>query len=120
MPPTKHGLTRQSHLTILILAFCFLIVILSLSVFNIAYSFAPVQKNVLGAQKETYFKDQLLRKKFWLSFLNSNPNYLPGWIELAKIESRLGNLQAANEAFETAQKIDPNSELLNNLGLNLY
>lgn len=49
-------------------------------------------KEVLGATtKEVSDED------FWKEFLNENPNYVPGWIEIGKIDK--------------AREISPNIEL---------
>lgn len=51
-------------------------------------------------------------KLFWVNFLNDNPSYIVGWIELAKLESKLGSINGAKEAIDKAEEIDPNSEIV--------
>ena len=38
-----------------------------------------------------------------------NPTYLDGWIELANIELKLGNLEEAKLSLDKAKAIGPNS-----------
>lgn len=69
------------------------------------------QKKVLAAA--TFEEETIELKKeafFWESFLSQNPTYLPGWLELSKIEYQLGNKDYALGALNTAKAINPNFE----------
>ena len=48
------------------------------------------------------------QRAFWSDFLNQHPEYLPGWIELAEVEEKAGNTNAAKEALLKTRTIDPN------------
>jgi uncharacterized membrane protein YecN with MAPEG domain len=61
--------------------------VLLLSAINISNYQAP--KMVLGAEIQVDSDDQ-----FWTEFLSNNPNYIPGWIEI--------------ERMDKAREIDPN------------
>lgn len=80
--------------------------ILTLSIVNLKYYFTNL--NVLGAQTEVDYN--LSEETHWKSFLSQNPTYFDGWVELTKMEIKIGNKNAANEALLTAEKINPNSE----------
>jgi hypothetical protein len=71
----------------LLLFSIFIIFILTFSLINL--------KNILSTQEvlgiETIENQE---DSFWSEFLNNNPNYVPGWIEIGQ--------------FEKASKIDPN------------
>lgn len=67
----------------------------------------------MGIKIETDTKTVLsFEKSFWHAFLKENPSYLPGWLELAKIEVQLEDIEAARQALNKARDIDPNSDLL--------
>lgn len=61
--------------------------------------------------KTTLDSNQVLHQKklFWENFLRENPSYLAGWIELAKIEVQLENIEEAKFALQKAVRINPNS-----------
>lgn len=63
---------------------CF--VLLMLSMVNIKNYFSPktLPERVLGA--ETHLD---ATEEFWNDFLNKNPNYVPGWIELGRMDKAL-------------------------------
>lgn len=86
-----------------------LLVSLTLISFNInAYL---NQKKVLAAETQQGEAAQLKSEaSFWESFLAQNPTYLPGWLELSKIEYELGNKDYAVGALNTAKAINPNFE----------
>lgn len=51
---------------------------------------------------------------YWEGLVLQNPNYIEGWIELAKVKNNSGDLDGGLAALESATKIDPNSKLLEN------
>lgn len=57
--------------------------LLLLSIVNIKNYTSEKQVNevVLGAKT-----DKISNDEFWNSFLNENPNYIPGWIEVNKLD----------------------------------
>ena len=68
-------------------------------------------KRVLGAS--TIASQNLEEEKiFWENFLEENPNYLDGWIELAVLEEEQGNGEKASGYYLRAKELDPNSEKL--------
>lgn len=104
---------QPKNIFLSILYACVFITIISLSLFNLAlYSSSPT-KGVLGLKIELDTKSALLQQEiFWKKILEENPTYFPGWIELAKVEIQLENLEAAKEALFEAKNINPNSEIL--------
>ncbi len=69
------------------------------------------QKRVLAAETQDEEISQLKKEaSFWEGFLSQNPTYLPGWLELSKIEYELGDEDYALGALNTARAINPNSE----------
>lgn len=82
--------------------------VLSLSLFNI-YSFiqgGEVQVKTVLAET----RDISHEKEFWMEKLNEHPDYIPGVLELAKIELEIGETEFSEELIERAKKINPNDE----------
>lgn len=83
------------------------------SIFNLLFYLSSSNNDVLGIKVEIDTKTSLLHElKFWKSFLNENPSYLQGWLELAKVEIQLENLDSARSALYEAKAISPNSKLV--------
>ncbi len=86
----------------------FILSVLTLITFNIQnISFG---KKVLGASTKIV-QNLHSEKVFWEEFLEENPSYLEGWIELAIIQEELGNQNASLQALLKAEEINPNWEL---------
>lgn len=90
-------------------AVSFLFSVMTLITFNVQT--ISVSKKVLGA-RTVAVRTVEKEKEFWLKFLNENPTYLEGWVQLAVIEYEEGNLEKANEYYLKAKVIDPNSDKL--------
>lgn len=87
----------------------FLLSVFTFITFNIQN--ISLGRRVLGAK--TQIKTEVKKEKdYWLTFVEENPTYLEGWVELAKIEYEDGNLVKADEYYLKAKEIDPNSEKL--------
>ncbi len=71
-----------------ILAGAFIIFIILLTALNINSYFSPDTTKVLGAETE------ISSEEFWTEFLTDNSNYIPGWIEIGRLDK--------------ASQIDPN------------
>lgn len=109
--PHKHK-TESSYLTIS----SGIIVILILSIFNLFLYSSSYSNNVLGARTGVDFNNLLIQEKnFWEKIVSENPTYLDGWLELAKINYKLGDMGYAQGALNTARAIDPNSDKIENL-----
>lgn len=54
-------------------------------------------------------------KEFWNKFLQENPNYFEGWIELAGLYIESEEFDLARLALERAKQINPNTRLIRNL-----
>lgn len=99
-----------SHLAFLSLC-AGLILLLTLSALNFWASLKPhrllndTKAEVLGTTN-TLNSEQ----NFWTDFLIAHLGYLPGWLELTKLEIKKGNLEAAKVYLEKARFIDPNSD----------
>ena len=93
-----------------LLTFCLIsILILTFSIFNLKTFFLP--KKV--TQDINIYFDQ---EKFWISVVGRYPDYIDGWLELAKLNFKLNDLDEARKAFEKALAINPNSEKIAELG----
>jgi hypothetical protein len=91
-------------LTKLILVPLAIIALLFLATFNLhSYLTRNVGTEVLSY--ETSLDEERI---FWREFLSENPNYIPGWVEYAKINYQLNNFDEASLAVEEIEKIDPN------------
>lgn len=117
----KKGSSKKEELKkhlLFLCSCCSLILLLFLSSFNLN-SFL-VSKKVLGASVEASQNEELQRQKtYWENFLSGNPTYLDGWLELAQIELKLGDLGYALGALNTAKAINPNSEKVKEVEKNL-
>ncbi|MFV1917083.1 MAG: hypothetical protein ACC618_01165 [Patescibacteria group bacterium] len=99
---------------------CMVAIILALSVFNIAFYSSKESGRVLGLKIVVDSNQVLLQEQyFWNNLLKENPTYLQGWVELAKINIQLEDIDSAREALFKARKVDPNSILLEELEKNL-
>ena len=65
----------------------------------------PVESNT--SKKESPQKEIA----FWKEFLNENPEYFPGWVELAKIQLEQNNTAGYNYAIHKGKEINPNTNL---------
>lgn len=70
-------MSAQKKLTDLLI-YVAVVTILLLSALNIENYLAP--KEVLGVEIENK------EEEFWNEFLEKNPNYIPGWIELGRLD----------------------------------
>ena len=62
-----------------LLVFVAALLVLLLSAVNIEGYLSP--KKVLGAETQVNSDD-----KFWQDFLNKNPDYIPGWMEMGRVD----------------------------------
>ena len=111
---TKRRGGKQSLVFFTYTAIC---ILLGLSTLNINYYLknkGNSSPQVLGEKTEQLNQD----KEFWLEFVSHNPNYLDGWIVLAEVNLRLGNLEEAKADLEKARVINPNSEKISEIGRN--
>ena len=111
----KHFKLTKSRKNILKIAslVTYTLTILIISFLNLADYITP--KKVLGAQIDMNtekLNELRTSEKFWESFLNQNPTYLDGWIELTRIETEIGNRDKAETALIKARHINPNLEKL--------
>lgn len=63
-----------------------ILVILLLSAFNIQYYLG--KRNVLGSSVviASGITEDTSDRVFWEDFVHKNPNYIPGWIELGRMD----------------------------------
>ncbi len=71
--------------------YTFLLLVLLITSLNISSYLNPKQVKVLGTETEN--KEEV----FWQDFLSKNPNYIPGWVEVGRMD--------------VVQQIDPNYEV---------
>ena len=87
------------------LLFSFSVAMLFLSSFAIQLYLSNNEgrnSDVLGTQI-----DLENEKEVWTKYLTDNPEYFPGWLELAEIEEALGNSGESIKAREKANAISP-------------
>jgi len=110
----KHpGLKKQ---IVFLCSCCATLVLLTLSVFNLELS---KNNKVLGFTVETTQRDLAGEISFWQDFVNSNPSYFDGWVELATLKLESGDLQESLFAYQKAVEINPNSTRLSELRIRL-
>lgn len=86
------SLVRVNKAAIHILVITTILFILLLTSINIEHYLAP--KKVLGAETFVPTKTDV----FWQEFLNKNPDYIPGWIEVGRMDK--------------VKEIDPNYKIV--------
>lgn len=99
----KVPVVSRGRLIVTSLVFIFLF----LSISNLLPKTKPPDENLVLGTKEASLENS---KVYWEKFLQENPAYFDGWLELAKIYYDLGYMSGTLEALEEASKIDPNSE----------
>jgi tetratricopeptide (TPR) repeat protein len=70
---------------------------------------------VLGATDEYLIpdiKDLEKEREYWVKIIEGNHTYRDGYIELADIDYRLGDLETARKWLEKAKELDPNSDFI--------
>ncbi|HJX59348.1 hypothetical protein A2V61_03950 [Candidatus Woesebacteria bacterium RBG_19FT_COMBO_47_8] len=91
---------------------CATLVLLTLSVFNLELS---KNNKVLGITVETTNKDVAGEISFWQDFVNRNPSYFDGWVELTTLRLESGDKAGSLFAYQKAVEINPNSPKLREL-----
>lgn len=83
---------------------CAAVLIFSLATFNASFF---LNGKVLGATTQATSVQKEIA--FWQDLVGKYPNYLDGWVELAKMEIKAGNPSSALPYLDKAREIDPNS-----------
>lgn len=96
---TKLG-KNVGHLFLTTLAVCFILVLTFLNINN------SLNKNVEVLGIKTSPENE---RVYWKNIVEENPTYRDGFIELARIETEMGEQEASNKALDKAKLIDPNS-----------
>ena len=114
---TRKQFDLNNNLTTLLTAVCVITALLltshNLNVYlNDSKQEIKAQTRVLGTEDNSNLLEE---KSFWLNQVSSYPSYFQGWLELAKIERKLGNLERGNYALIKAYEINPNSDELKRL-----
>ncbi len=91
---------------------CAAAILLFLSGFNLK---SLSSTRVLGLKDEAQSENPSEEVSFWEDFLAKSPTYFDGWLELSYVMNSLGNIEAAQVAFDKAVEINPNSEKLEEL-----
>lgn len=95
---------KESLYLILLLAIALLLL---LALFNLhAYFHPKEEKDVLGA-----FDSTIYEKGFWYDFLKDEPEYLPGWVELVRLERKTGNTTGFEKSLIKIFELDPNLKI---------
>ncbi len=77
--PTKHSNINKRFFYFSIS----IVILLLLSLLNIRNYFLP--KAVLGIKTQA----KSLNEEFWNEYLKNNPNYVPGWLEIGRVDKAL-------------------------------
>lgn len=104
MPKNKKTIKRREAL----LFISAISTVLILSVVNLITAFNSHHHNPQTVIVETDYNQEVIEN--WKKILQENPNYLPGWLELAKLEIQNKNLHNAFVATNKALEINPNSD----------
>ena len=89
---------------------CGLLIVTALVIFNLAFYLYRKNPRMLGVSDQT--PKEII---FWKDFLAQNPDYKNGWLKLAILEYKQGNISEVNYSLDMAEALDPNSEELKNL-----
>lgn len=81
----------------------FTILVLTITSLNL-YLFINRKPTVLGIQVSP-----LSERQYWQRVARNTPTYRDAWVQIAKIDSEMGNRQYAQVALNRAKNIDPNS-----------
>ena len=89
----------------------FLVFLLTISYLNLKVYFEGKEEiKVLSAESEKPSEEE-----FWVNYLELNPNYFPGLIELARIQIANSQNDKAIKTLLKAKNIDPNSDVIEKL-----
>jgi len=69
-----------------------------------------IYQRILGLQ--TQLKANWEEVSSWEQILNERPDYRDGWIQLAAVYHKLGNIPKAKEALLRAKALDPTNETI--------
>ncbi len=111
MPKTKRKATSKEKSFSFNRKQIFLVVavaiLLSLSFAGLFAKKPFIQKeNVLGTENDHFLQSKI----YWEGFLQENPLYIDGWLELAIIYHEVGYVGGSQKALDAANNIDPNSQ----------
>lgn len=108
---TKKPLSKRGYETSSRFLFLITLLITAIILFLSLVNFFP-RNEKLSAKSVLAAKTQGLTqsKIYWETFLQENPDYLDGWLEVAKIYSEIGYISGAIQALDAAKNIDPNSK----------
>lgn len=86
---------------------CLLFSIVLLFIFNLSLFFLSQPRTLIAT---SFVQKKPIEKEDLVSFIQKNPSYIPGWLELAKILYEENDFEKAKFYFEKAKSINPNSE----------
>jgi hypothetical protein len=96
----------------------FYLLVYSISLFLLTLSFLQIKTffmnenktKVLSAKIEAFDEEE-----YWLNFLELNPSYFPGYVELVRIQTSKGKINEARQTILKAKELNPNSPIIMNL-----
>lgn len=80
--------------------------ILILTFFQLSFYLSPIKSGLEVSHNATK------EVRFWKNFLAIYPDYKAGWIRLAKLNIKEGNLEEARNALKRVENINPNDNEL--------
>lgn len=86
------------------------LIIAFLITFNLFYYLKNKTTKVLGVSDET--SKEII---YWNDFLSQNPEYKNGWLKLAILQYRKGDINEVYHSLKKVENLDPNSEELKNI-----
>ena len=105
---------KSKNLNSFFLIILFIVFLLFLSFLNVNFYFKQNEDKVLSAQEEAFNEEE-----YWINFLKDNSNYLPGYLELTKIQIKNGDINKARQTILKAKELNPNSPEIIKLEENL-
>lgn len=92
--------------------FCFVIFSAAISFFNIAvFSYKKYLAKQVAPEVKAYTNwseaavyDEIA---YWQEFLKTNAEYVPGWVEMARLQVKVKDLEGAKYSIQTAKRINP-------------
>jgi hypothetical protein len=92
---------------------CIAILVILLASLNVIVYLSPPKTVVVHAKDET----PIVQVYYLKALLKDNPTYREGWVQLAKMEYLMGNIEECKKAIIKVKELDPNYEGLDSLQL---
>lgn len=88
---------------------CAAIILLTLASLNFNRFLSNNQVLGVATASQGNYEALLQERAYWQDFLKESPRYLDGWVELTQVNLDLNDKPMAQDAYNKAREIDPNS-----------